>query len=175
MIIDNIDGVIARFIYGQDPPQRGSLDLIIDSFAASIILLTIFFVMMKTAIYFCAFLVFLYVIFLFLLYVQTSTVYRLRSEFSERLKDIVVNKEDEGHYKFLPSFLVNAYFKIDKFTAKHRTLVHPTACDSAFIIYVILPLLNFNFYTPLLIIAILFIILDIFQELVIILSYFRNL
>ncbi|MFA5755405.1 MAG: CDP-alcohol phosphatidyltransferase family protein [Candidatus Paceibacterota bacterium] len=175
MVIDNIDGTIARFLYGQDPPQRGSLDLMVDSFAASIILLTIFAVMIQKAIYFGVFLVFLYAIFLFILYVLTSTVYRLRSEFPNRLKDLIFNKKDEKYYEFIPSFLIKIYFKIDKITLKYQTLPLPTACDSAFLIYVVLPLFSFHFYVPILITAIMFVILGIFQELIIIFSYFKNL
>lgn len=175
MIIDHIDGTIARFIYGQDPPQRGTLDLMIDTFANSIILLIIFFVMMQKGAYIGVFLIFLYVTCLFLLYVQSSTVYRLRSEFPQKLESLVLDKKNEKHYKFIRSFWIKMYFKIDKIAKKYQALPTPTACDSIFLIHVVIPLLNFQFYIPILIFAILFVILTIFQELIIIRSYFKVL
>ncbi|MDD5638831.1 MAG: hypothetical protein PHO28_02925 [Candidatus Pacebacteria bacterium] len=175
MIIDHIDGTIARFIYNQDPPQRGTLDLLVDTFANSIILLMIFFVMMQKEAYAGAFLIFLYVICLFLLYVDSSTVYRLRSEFPQKLESLVLDKKNEKHYNFIHPSLVKMYFKIDKIAKKYQTLPTPTACDSIFLIHVVIPLFNFRFYIPVLIFAILFVILTIFQELIIIRSYFKVL
>ena len=175
MIIDHIDGTIARFIYGQDPPQRGTLDLLVDTFANSIILSTIFFVMMQKEAYVGAFLIFLYSICLFLLYVQSSTVYRLRSEFPQKLESLVLDKKNKKNYSFIHPFLVKMYFEIDKIAKKYQTLPIPTACDSIFLIHVVIPILNFQFYIPVLIFAILFVVLTIFQELIIIRSYFKVL
>ena len=168
VIVDHFDGVTARFIYGKDPSLRGFLDLTVDSFSATVILFTLFWVFWMNEMFSGLFLLFLYIVLLFIFWIQCSSNYRLLSEFKTKKSHSgsYLTREDVEKSKTL-KFLAKLYVNINRLAKKHRTLPHPTACDAAFLIYVVLPLLSFQLHVPIIILGISFLILDIFESMLI--------
>lgn len=170
-IIDNLDGVIARFIFGKDPQLRGTLDITFDTFNGVIMLQVLFFVLFVKGMSAELFLLFLFLALLFIYFVQSATTFRILSERKINQREFSISKEEAQEYLVRKEkqlqFLTKIYLKIGNFAKRYRMSSIPGICDACFLVYFLPPLLSFRFVLPIMVIGILFMTLAISKQLII--------
>lgn len=170
-VMDNLDGSLARFIYKEDPDLRGTLDFTLDNFVWLPIVLALFSVFLRNGTTTEQFLFFLFVALLSVLYTETTTDHRLRYKLKNRglhsptTQQITqqIKEQFDKKSRFF-KFLTNMYVQMNNFAKKHRTFPVPTIPDVHVLVYIMIPLLNFQYNIPFITLGILIVTLTVLEE-----------
>jgi len=139
-VLDGIDGKVSRFVYGKDPEKRGTMDFLLDHVALFLLFLGLGYILIPKSMLLTLMLL-IYVASSLLLSTFVSTKFRL---FAKSKHDPDKHLLDSG--KIQKSSFLNFIFSIQKKLMKYRIIFHPSAVDAEFLIFILFPLFNFNFW-----------------------------
>jgi len=138
-VLDNTDGTLSRFIYGEDPETRGTLDFTLDNVALFPILLALFSVILRYGTMYELIWFFLYVVLIIVLFSEWCTRQRLHRRLiegavspssRERTKEYFDRKSRVFH------LLTNTRVRINDIAVKYRTVPLPTMPDVHVLVYI---------------------------------------
>jgi len=159
IIIDHIDGVAARFIYGKDPDIRGTLDFSLDYLGFFFINFSLFYAFYVEGMHIAMFLFIFYILLWLLSTSQMSTRWRLLSIYRlkpHEARNTVYSQFNSG----LKGKIFKFYKKMHIITESKGTIPYPTINDTTFLIFFVMVFMSLNYAVIILLISCMFVIIE---------------
>jgi len=149
IILDGIDGKVARAMFGYDPTLRGLLDFLLDNIGLGVAFVALFRYIIDNEINNCLMPLFILVTLFMINHASISSKFRLQA----------VRGDNKSVSELMSNnFFVKVFLKVQSKFDDLRVMFHPSSVDAELIIFVISPLLGYNVF--LLWVAAIFMLID---------------